>query len=577
MEKHIFRRLVAAGFIKSLTLSIAGMIDCIIVGHFLGASGLSAMKLAMPVFSVLSLFSSILSTGLSVAVSRELTRGSRDRAIATMQSVFTFCVFIAALSMLIGFVCPSALTVLLAGKDIDMEVFRTATDYVAPILISALPLILYDVLGTLAMLEGADRHMRVASVVLLVANVAGDLVVVHMNAGMKGIAAATGFSYLCAFAVVTCFFFGKRSMFRLKLRMPEAGSLWNVTVLGLPMLVRGLCGILWPMAVNRLMIRYGTMSGLAALSIQDAIHYLPAALCSGIASATLILAGIYAGEQDREGQRNLNASIIKWSMIGGTLISLVLAIAAAPLLRLFSDDEEILALGISALRLYLMGVPFLALNFASAAYLQGVGKNREAGMVIFINHILISISSAFVLAKFFGTKGIFASYGICEVIMTGVLLINIAVVLFLQRRKRTPEKEEQKTELRKSIQSIEDAVEASMQVHRFCLENGLNSRDAHNIALCTEELAVNSIEHGFNDGKKHNLELRVVIGEGRLILRLRDDGRRFDLVERYKMINPDDPTKNIGLRIVFAKADEVKYSSALSLNNVCVIYNAGQH
>ena len=42
MEKHIFRRLVAAGFIKSLTLSIAGMIDCIIVGRFLGASGLSA-------------------------------------------------------------------------------------------------------------------------------------------------------------------------------------------------------------------------------------------------------------------------------------------------------------------------------------------------------------------------------------------------------------------------------------------------------------------------------------------------------------------------------------------------------
>ncbi len=162
-------------------------------------------------------------------------------------------------------------------------------------------------------------------------------------------------------------------------------------------------------------------------------------------------------------------------------------------------------------------------------------------------------------------------------IMTCILLINIAVVIFVQRQRKTREKEEQKTELRRSIQSIEDAVEASMQVHRFWLVNGLNSRDAHNIALCTEELAVNSIEHGFDDGKKHNLELRALIGEDRLILRLRDDGRRFDLVERYKMINPDDPTKNIGLRIVFAKADEVRYSSALSLNNVCIIYNAGQH
>ena len=41
---------------------------------------------------------------------------------------------------------------------------------------------------------------------------------------------------------------------------------------------------------------------------------------------------------------------------------------------------------------------------------------------------------------------------------------------------------------------------------------------------------------------------------------------------RRKMINPEDPTKNIGLRIIFKKADEVDYSSALNMNNVCVKY-----
>ena len=50
MDRRIFRRLVVVGFIRSLTLSIASMIDCAIVGRFFGASGLSAMKLAVPVF-----------------------------------------------------------------------------------------------------------------------------------------------------------------------------------------------------------------------------------------------------------------------------------------------------------------------------------------------------------------------------------------------------------------------------------------------------------------------------------------------------------------------------------------------
>ena len=73
------------------------------------------------------------------------------------------------------------------------------------------------------------------------------------------------------------------------------------------------------------------------------------------------------------------------------------------------------------------------------------------------------------------------------------------------------------------------------------------------------------------DDRIAKIELRTVISDQRIILRLRDNCRRFDPVEWNKVMNPDDPTKNIGLRIVFGKAEDVSYSSALDLNNVCVI------
>ena len=53
MDRKAFQRLVAAGFLKSLTLSIAGMVDCAVAGQYLGAEGLSAMKLAIPIFFIL--------------------------------------------------------------------------------------------------------------------------------------------------------------------------------------------------------------------------------------------------------------------------------------------------------------------------------------------------------------------------------------------------------------------------------------------------------------------------------------------------------------------------------------------
>ena len=569
MDRKAFQRLVTAGFLKSLTLSIAGMVDCAIVGQYLGADGLSAMKLAMPIFYILSLLSSILSTGLSIAVSQDLARGKRENASRTVKSVFTITMALSAAVTLAGIFCPSVFTMILAGNQVGQGIFSVTTDYIVPILIAAFPILLFDVLGTLAMLEGANFHMQCASVVLLVADIIGDFRAVRLKLGMTRIAAASAIAYFLAFIVIASFFLSGRSMFRLRLGIPNMGMLGKVAVLGAPMLVKELCGILWPVSVNYLMLRYGTVSGLAALSIQDAVHYLPSALCSGISGAVLILTGIYAGEQDEEGLKNMNACLLRWSLIGGTAIAALLGLAAWPLLRLFTSDGEILTLSVSALRLYLIGVPFTAINLSAAACLQGFGKKGRASLILFVNHIVLSILSAFLLGRLFGTIGFFASFSICEII-TAVLVIPNLLVSFLRRRRE--EQHGLKEELRRNIQTINEAVSASQEVNTFCLTHRLGSREAFLIALCAEELAVNIIEHGFTDGKKHQLELRAVVSDEAFTLRLRDNCRRFDPVEWYKIVKPDDPSKNIGLRIVFGKANDVNYSSALSINNICVKY-----
>ena len=36
MEKKFFKNLVIAGFFRSLALSFTGLIDCAVVGHYLG-------------------------------------------------------------------------------------------------------------------------------------------------------------------------------------------------------------------------------------------------------------------------------------------------------------------------------------------------------------------------------------------------------------------------------------------------------------------------------------------------------------------------------------------------------------
>ena len=575
MEKKQFRKLVIAGFIKSLTLSLIGLIDCAIVGHYLGADGLSAMKLAMPVFSLLSFFSAIISTGLLIRISEELSETGIQRANAVFRSAFTVICAAGACITAVGFRAPDALSDLFAGSSCTASVKSMTTDYVRFVLIGALPILLYDVLGTIAMQSGGTKFLKLSLVALFITDIAGDCLAAYFNMGMAGISAASALSYTAAFAVIFVYFFSRQSMFRPGLCLPDRSVLGKVLLWGMPVGITLICNILRSFSVNRFILSFGTLPGLAALSVQDSVRYVPGALCTGISNASLIFAGIFSAESVLRALRQEKISIMRWSFIGRTIAAFLMMLLSSPMLWLFTKDPAVHDLGVSSLLWYLPGVPFIALNISISSLFQGLGERWRSIFYTLCNRLLFPVLLAWILGKHYGDIGIYASFTVSEILLTVSL---VAELLIKKSRNHTIipaylANTGTLADLKISISNPEQAISASRQVNTLCLDHGVASRQAYYIALTAEELAMNSLLHGFNDQKKHDLELRCVITADKLILRLRDDGRPFDLTERYKIINPDDPTHNIGLRIIFASADDVSYNSALSLNNVCIRIN----
>ncbi len=80
-------------------------------------------------------------------------------------------------------------------------------------------------------------------------------------------------------------------------------------------------------------------------------------------------------------------------------------------------------------------------------------------------------------------------------------------------------------------------------------------------------MAVNVITHGFlKDRKKHALDIRVVNKDDEVTLRIRDDCKAFEPTEHLDIIEPEDPAKNCGIRLVYGIAREVVYQNLLGLN-----------
>ena len=128
-----------------------------------------------------------------------------------------------------------------------------------------------------------------------------------------------------------------------------------------------------------------------------------------------------------------------------------------------------------------------------------------------------------------------------------------------------------------TIYTEEDAIACSEAMAAFCRDNGLPARTANIAALCVEELACNALSWGYGSGggkcstgQNAGVDLRAVCSNGELRLRFRDNGRHFDPAQYVRQFRaaPQDPTKNVGLRIVSGMAAEMRYISLLDCNIV---------
>ena len=58
----------------------------------------------------------------------------------------------------------------------------------------------------------------------------------------------------------------------------------------------------------------------------------------------------------------------------------------------------------------------------------------------------------------------------------------------------------------------------------------------------------------------------MVYRNGGLILRIKDTCQAFDPAARLAIVTPDDPFRNVGIRMVYDMAAGVTYQSVLGLN-----------
>ena len=575
MIRKLIRQMLSAQIFSALAVSLCLLVDNIMIGRFLGDQAMAAYSLANPLVLCIGAIGTLLSAGVQVACGKSLGSGSQEETNAGYSAALAVSAVVSALFMAaVLLFAPVLARVMGAGKSGGL--FEMTKGYLigfsigAPGCMGALVLVPFlQMAGQTTLLIAGVLGMTAADIVL-------DLLsVMVFNGGMFGMGLASSLSYYVVMIIVGFYFLSGRCVFRFSLRQVSLRKITELFRGGIPACFNMLSAVILVFLLNRILKSAGGSSALAAYAVITALGNAANCITTGIGGVSLTLSGIFYHEEDRTALRSVVQGLCRYGVALGFGMGAFLLLAAPALVSLFIPAEgEVRQMAVLGLRLFAAGMIPCSINNALKNMYQGTGRVLLTVGISLLEGAVFPVLAAFVFSRFMGTTGGWLYFPAGEwltLLFIGCLVLILAgrlpwqddAVLLLKKTFGADPGQL----LEMDVHSMQEVTEASRRAEQFCRDRGMSEKTSNHIALCVEEMAGNTIQHGFTkDNRHHDLSVRLLRKENDLVLRFRDDCGAFDPVHYI----PKGEEDALGIRLILAFAREANYTYAMNLNNVCI-------
>ena len=553
------------------------VIDGIVIGRFLGPECMAAYTLATPITNLVTALSGLMTEGTQVLCALNLGKGNVKRA----RNVFSVCM-IATLAISVVLVCgvlffTQDITAMLGARDASAGLQPLVGDYLCGLAFSFPATILLFEFNSLMRLDGDSMRVIVAVITMTVLDIAGDLLnALVIGGGMFGMGLATTISYLVALGIMLLHFRKRDIIFKFSLAGVKLGDLKDILVAGCPSAVGNVSTMARNFTLNQIMLAT-TVSTMAvgALGVLGVVQGFISCVLIGVGMTTGMIAGMILGEQDRTSAERLVSVAMRTALGLGVVLAVVVFALAGVIAPLFGSDggQEMVDLAVRGLRFYAFSVVLYGLNNAFVNYTQGMRRTGLSALYCFLQNFVFIAVPALALQGVLDSDAVWIAFPIGEALTTIAIYALAAALkhgipkrakdfLFLKEPFGAPEEEVFDI----TISNFDQIVPACELAGQFCTERGADDKTRFRVVLFIEELGCNVVEYGIATAEGKLLEIRIVHFDDGWALRLRDNCRAFDPVKWIELNENDDPTVNMGIKLVCGMAKDVTYVSTLDLN-----------
>ena len=406
--------------ISMLVQALYNIVDSIFVAK-LSENALTAVSLAFPLQTLLIAVGTGTGVGMNALLSKSLGEKNFKKANATASNAAVLYFFSYLVFFILGFTIIRPFYASQIGNA-DQEIMELGIEYLSTVMIFSFGLLAQVFFERLLTSTGRTIFSMTSQLTGAITNIILDPILIFgllgaPKMGVTGAAVATVIGQ-CVAALVAGFCNHRynhdvKLKFRgFKLDFHIIGTIYAV---GIPTIIMQSIGSVMTYCMNRILIEFSS-TATAVFGVYfklQSFFFMPVfGLNNGI---TPIIAYNYGA-----GQRKRMLKTIKLSMLVAFCLTFIgfLCFEGIPqiLLSLFNASDEMLTIGVPALRI--IGIHYLIAWFCivSGTVFQALGKAFFSMIVSIMRQLFVLIPAAYILAKLGGLHVVWWSFPIAEVI-----------------------------------------------------------------------------------------------------------------------------------------------------------------
>ena len=566
---------VLASILTAAAGQLASTFDAIILAHFVGKGGVSALSLVMPVTTFISCLGLLMAFGANALAAREIgshnLKGASEFFSTAVWSILTIGI---AFSLLMYAGIPVIMDIIT-----DEEALRDLpADYLSVYVLGAWLEMLSYALCLFVATDGHPRTVTMAVFAGVLVNAVVDVLAVGvLDWGIKG--AAWGSLAQYAVNVLLLMLYLRQPACSYTLKWPGRKGLHclveNVKE-GAAVSISNILMAITVLLISNLVFDALGKRGLFCWSVCLQMLLVSVVFINGVMESLFAIGGVMLGEHDMRGFDLLSRrALITVSLMVLSMMVVMFIPGAVGLLFGVHDPQELATLD-HVVRIFSLTL----LPFALTLVLVAVYQVLEQILL----SVICAVGQLATIVLCIGYLGMYHPSLIWWGFPVAGFLFLMGQLLFSYIHSRRqgcrvsaltliPYSEGGRS-FDSSVRYQSDEVYSVLEkIDTFLKESKLSKDEVFCMNLCCEELMTNIAKHSYGHIVQHSFDVHIYSDDESTCVALKDGGKPFNPILAGKMADPDigkEGCEHLGLRLVNNIVENISYKYMYGLNIVLI-------